>query len=784
MSLAIVAGVAGGATIAVLAGARRTETAYSRFLRTTNAFDVLVTNGGTTAENTNRQFDFDAVARLPAVADAAPANYYFPSGSTPAGRPVTPGDLTPLAPADGRFGTELNRARVLDGRLPRGQLEVAITFLAADSLGLDVGDTVRLGLSGPQAMATDPGSGPGAPGVTPAGAEGPSFRVVGVVAMEGGFPPVTGGVPPLALLSGSYARAHPDAIQVLAVRLRRGMAGIAAFERELDRLAGGEQVVATDALELTSAVQRSLDVQATSLRILAVLAAAVALLLLGQALARETTVDARDHAAMRALGATGSQLHAFGVVRTVMIAVAAAWVAVVAAVALSPLAPVGVARRAEPRPGVEVNAAYVGGGALCLLIVVVALGSLSSWRSVRSGAAPRRRGGMRAPSLFASTLARAGFSAPAVSGARMALEQGHGRSAVPVRSTVVSVVLGVATIAAALSFSTSLGHLFGDPRLYGWNWDVQVGDAFSPDLTGEAQRLRRDPAAQAISVGTISRLQIGRLRVDTLATDPVKGAIEPTVVEGRAPRRPTEVLLGSRTLRDLGVHLGDVVTVGFGDRTAPMRVVGRGVLTEFAGGARLGEGAAVTLDGIRRVVPDAVPDVVLLRLRGGPAGAKLLDGLAEARPGNIYLPVKPSDLADLERVGGLPSVVAGLLAVMAVATMTHTLTTSVRQRRRDLAILKMLGFVRGQVAATVAWQASVVAGLAVVLGLPLGVAAGRWSWQLFADRLGVPPQPALPALAVVLLVPATLLLANVIAVVPGRAAARTRSTVVLRAEGA
>lgn len=80
------------------------------------------------------------------------------------------------------------------------------------------------------------------------------------------------------------------------------------------------------------------------------------------------------------------------------------------------------------------------------------------------------------------------------------------------RSTITSVALSVATIAGVLGFSGSLRRVFDDPRLYGWNWDVQIGDAFSPDLTGEANRLKGDPAVQAMSVGTIARLESARCR--------------------------------------------------------------------------------------------------------------------------------------------------------------------------------------------------------------------------------------------------------------------------------
>jgi ABC-type antimicrobial peptide transport system permease subunit len=148
----------------------------------------------------------------------------------------------------------------------------------------------------------------------------------------------------------------------------------------------------------------------------------------------------------------------------------------------------------------------------------------------------------------------------------------------------------------------------------------------------------------------------------------------------------------------------------------------------------------------------------------------------------VYTPAKPSDLADLERISSLPFVVAGLLGMLAVATLASTVATSVRRRRRDLAVLKVLGFVRSQVRAAVAWQSSTLALVAAVLGVPLGIAAGRLAWDVFADRLGVPPRAVTPVLAVVLLVPLLLVLANVVAAVPGRMAARMRPAGALRTE--
>ncbi len=72
--------------------------------------------------------------------------------------------------------------------------------------------------------------------------------------------------------------------------------------------------------------------------------------------------------------------------------------------------------------------------------------------------------------------------------------------------------------------------------------------------------------------------------------------------------------------------------------------------------------------------------------------------------------------------------------------------------------------------------------LALLAGLPLGVAGGRWAWALFAGSVGVSPSTTAPLDAVALTVPIALLLANTIAVGPGWAAARIKPAVALRNE--
>jgi ABC-type lipoprotein release transport system permease subunit len=106
----------------------------------------------------------------------------------------------------------------------------------------------------------------------------------------------------------------------------------------------------------------------------------------------------------------------------------------------------------------------------------------------------------------------------------------------------------------------------------------------------------------------------------------------------------------------------------------------------------------------------------------------------------------------------------------------------VRRRRRDLALLKTLGFTHRQLASVVAWQASVAAVIGVVLGVPLGIALGRWLWILFARQIFAVPQPTVPLVSVGVIAVGALVLANIVAALPGRSAARTPTALLLRAE--
>jgi predicted lysophospholipase L1 biosynthesis ABC-type transport system permease subunit len=74
-----------------------------------------------------------------------------------------------------------------------------------------------------------------------------------------------------------------------------------------------------------------------------------------------------------------------------------------------------------------------------------------------------------------------------------------------------------------------------------------------------------------------------------------------------------------------------------------------------------------------------------------------------------------------------------------MATLVHAVLTSAR-RRTELAVLKAVGQVRSQAAATVVAHAATVTGVDLVVGLPVGLPAGRTAWRAIVTGIDVAPE--------------------------------------------
>jgi len=393
----------------------------------------------------------------------------------------------------------------------------------------------------------------------------------------------------------------------------------------------------------------------------------------------------------------------------------------------------------------------------------------------------------------------------------MAFEPGRGRTAVPVRSALAGSVIALAALVAAIVFGASLAGLVGTPHRYGDNWDGELNFGFA-GVSGPFFGTRVVPAVPAITgyaAGNTGQVTVDGMLVPAIGVDQVRGSGYPTLLAGHPPAAPDQIVLGAQTLRALHRVVGQTVRVAVtmatdkGGTRAPrvMRVVGTAVFPDFGlpgfSDTDLGSGALVATPLLSETMPETgcrggvtCYNFFLLRYvpgtDAGQANARLLATVQrDGCPFSTCTATsdqRPGDIRNYAAVRDTPLVLAAVLALLAIGTLAHVLLTGVRRRRRDLAVLKTLGCTRSQVHGMVAWEASALAAAALVAGIPLGVIAGRWAWAVFADATGVASQAIVDLPLVLLAVPVTLLLANVIAAWPGWTAARLRPATVLRAE--
>jgi hypothetical protein len=353
-----------------------------------------------------------------------------------------------------------------------------------------------------------------------------------------------------------------------------------------------------------------------------------------------------------------------------------------------------------------------------------------------------------------------------------------------VRTTVLAAAVAVATLTTALTFGSSLGHLLDTPRLYGWTWDAQVGGRGFPDFGAPlAQGLSRNPAVQSFATGTVTEVAVNGVRADAFAVASEGTGVQPALLAGRAPERADEIVLGTQTMRAADARVGDEVRVLIGNETRRFRVVGRAVFPDVGDIGQLGRGAYVTFSAVDGVGGPAPRNVALVKFAPGADRAGAVGSLTRAvAPIPVAAAALPRDLASFGRVDGLPIAVAAILGAMAGAVLVSTLLTAIRRRRRDLAVLKALGFARRDVSRTVTVQAVTLATIAVVIGLPAGVLLGRFVWDRVADWQGLPSVPTVSVAVLALVAVAVVAVAAAIAIVPAQLAARTAPADVLRSE--
>ncbi len=777
--VALLIGVASGAVMASVAGIRRADTVAERLANASSRSDAFTDSGyfyGTHLPSRR-------IASLPQVVSTARHKDMVVNGRTKSGDPIWPDEspdaLTVYEPAGRPRWRSQDRPVVVSGRLPdpRRANEVLLDPAASRVLGRGVGDSFDLRFVTRRFMgyldhkAQIPFGFRANPLTY---TSGPLVRlhVVGLAAgLDSGR---------ITLSPGFYRRYDRGRLQAWvkedAYVLRGGAGAIPGFQASVDAIAPPGAFDFFSGPDDPAAVQTDVDFQTRFLWAVVIAGAIATLALIATLLARQTASESRDWELLRAVGVVRRQLVGLAAIRGMLVGSVAALAALAVAVALSPLFPLGYAHELEPSPGVAIDPTVMFGGVVAVIVVCSVVAALTGWGIAYRRTTPSRAAG--APRGVGIRIARLPLTAFA--GVRGALDRGTS-ARISTVSTLAAAITAVVAISAAVVVSSSLAHLLSTPALYGQNWNLELGEGGSPQTT-TADWLHGAPSVAAYAQGaTATSLQINGEQVGVQSMSPGRGRVTPTVARGRAPTSADEILLAHQTLADLHVSIGSWVTARRGHLSQRFKVVGEGLLPPSSTNG-LGDGAAVTLNGLKNLVPGAFPSLFRVRLAPGIDTEAWLRQLERQTKMIAFPPVPPPNVAATGRRRAMPYVVAAIAAIVAVTILTHALLTSVRERRRDLAILKSVGFVRSQLVMTVVWQSALVGVIALVVGLPVGVAAGRWAWTLVTSYLGVLGVTAVPLLQLIAVIPAVLIAVVMIAAWPGRNAARTQAARALRAE--
>jgi ABC-type antimicrobial peptide transport system permease subunit len=719
--------------------------------------------------------------------------------------PRDPGMVNLMSSPDGAMGVSVDRVKILAGRLydSKAPGQVMIDQRLASTEHLAPGSTLSL-YGVPSAPS-------GAPEYNKAVTL--TFRVTAIVVFDDEIVPTgTNNALPTALVSSPFtvttAAANLSAGDEAGVRLQPGASQTAftsAAEALAKRYAGTGNIIALPLSDQVNTAERAIRPEAVALAVFAGLAGLIALAVIGQLLSRQLALDAAEFPVLRALGVQRAALVTLSLARLGIVTVTGAIVAIAVTIAASPLMPIGPARLAEPDPGLSVNGPVLAFGFAGICVLLLARVVATAWRqaAVRPAAAGSavEPAGPRRGTRLAARLAAAGAPLAAVTGVRLALDPGHGRASVSVRSALLGLAVAVAAVAVAVTFGANLLRLVDTPRLYGQDWDVAIEGQFDTTMTADYFTRTSGLVAgiSGVTFGVHGTVSIGGTVIPAIGlagwTGPVMSS---TVLSGRPPARPDEIALGALVLRRLGLHLGQPVTVTTPGGRLRMRITGSAVFPYFGQGSftptDAGQGAEVTADVLapqsNAAEKDAGYNFALVKFAPGPARQADMAAFQRAwepfcasigQTTCLVTDQRPNTVNNYAAIDATPAVLAAVLALLGLGVLAQFTVSAARRSRREYAILKVLGLARRDLRSIAFWQAGTVAIAALAVGVPLGIAAGRVAWQLFAGQAGLPPDTLTP-LSVLWMIPATAGAALLVAAPVARSVARLPASVALRTE--
>ena len=551
--LAVTVGLAGTVVLTAAAGARRTDSAYGRFLAASNAADVLVA-----PDNTGFGGYYPALAKLPGVEAMAPVIGVSALPVGPGGRLL---NAQVYASGDERFGHVVERPRFVSGRLPRTNRvhEVALDVRAAAAFHAQVGSSITL-------AATNTST----PGQSAHGLRHFRQKVVGTFVTRDNPVPIneSAQLPVVYATHAFYDELGPNYRGFDGVYVRLGP-GVSAFQfgRQAEALAkkfratGGDVYVA-NLSDQAAQIDHAIRPEAIALAIFAFLVALTALVLVAQTVLRQLRSSRDDVTTLRALGLNHRQSWCVSLMQVTAVAAVGGVLAVVGAVLASPIMPLGPARVAEPNPGMDVDGAVLGIGFVGIVVLLTAVVALSAWRlSSATGPDGNRRAAVGRGGRWLAWLSSSGAPVTASLGIREALDPGAARGAVPVRSALVGTILSITMVVGTLTFGANLVHLVTTPQLYGQTWQASVDTQFQDMPRSLMQSwVKHRPGVAAWSSGDFGTLDVMGSQVPAIGLSRGEGSlVGPTLVTGRLPTARDEVALGASVLRLVHRQVGQDV---------------------------------------------------------------------------------------------------------------------------------------------------------------------------------------------------------------------------------
>jgi len=368
-------------------------------------------------------------------------------------------------------------------------------------------------------------------------------------------------------------------------------------------------------------------------------------------------------------------------------------------------------------------------------------------------------------------------------GLHLAYERTSRRTAVPARSALAGVLVGMTGVVGVVVLADSLDAARTAPERWGWTWSSSP-DTFE-ETRGQIAALGHEPDLAAVAWLRHGSVDLGGPVVKAYALGQQSGSTEFTLADGRLPTGAGEIALGANTLDDLGVGIGDdLVAQTTEGEPLSLSVVGEVVLPPVDNPSP-GDGAVMSTEGLERVDANAERKLVLTYRPGvdeGALEADLAERYALEFPPSYARPQEPGRLASMGDATPLLTGLATFFAVLAVLGLAHALVISVRRERGDFAVLRALGFLRAQVRRTIGVQSLGIVGAGVLVGVPAGVVVGRLAWRSAVADLGMVDTPSSPLASVVLLALGAALAAVGVAAGPAWYSTRRRAAVDLRSE--